>query len=152
MATKLKFVKAKVLSVPPINPNPCGLTAEAFENIREWRLSHKEDITQDDLKWYYEALEEDKKEQEMYSTNNPTYKAMVDSIEKGYDEYEREAAELEAREKQPETDDIGPMPDYGSSAFWIWCHKRKEIRLKKEAAIIAAGGTIPPAKGKKVKK
>jgi hypothetical protein len=45
--------------------------------------------------------------------------------------------------------DIGPMPAYGTGEFWAWCHKRKQLKLQKEAAIIAAGGTITPAKPKK---
>jgi len=119
MSTKPKFVKAKTLEIPLINLNPVSLTEQAFENIREWRLSHGEEITRDDLKWYYEALEEDKR---------------------------LESVVVEV--KKDDEDDLGPMPTYGSSEFWAWCRKRKEIRLQKEAEIIAAGGTIP-VKGKK---
>ena len=150
--TKLTFVKAKPLSVPPTNLNPRGLTEEAFENIREWRLNHGENVTQDDLKWYYASLEDDKKDQEAYYQNNPTYKAMLDSVEQGYTDDQREAAENAVRKEPPVTDDPGPMPEYGSKDFWAWCRRRKEIRLKKEAAIIASGGTVPPPKVKKTKK
>jgi hypothetical protein len=150
--TKLTFVKAKALIIPPVNLSPCSLTEEAFENIRQWRLDHDEKITQDDLKWYYAALEEDKKECEAYFQENPTYKAMLDSVEKGYSDEQREAAEKAVRKVEPLDDDPGPMPEYGSKEFWAWCRLRKMIRLKKEAAIIAAGGTVPPPKVKKTKK
>jgi hypothetical protein len=40
------------------------------------------------------------------------------------------------------------MPAYGSPEFWSWCRKRKQIRLEKEAAIIAAGGTVKVKKTK----
>ena len=149
---KLTFVKAKPLTVPPVNLSPCSLTEEAFENIRQWRLDHGETPTQDDLKWYYNVIEIDKKEQETYFQENPTYKAMLDSVEKGYSDEQRELAEKAVRKEEPLSDDPGPMPEYGSKEFWAWCRRRKEIRLKKEAAIIAAGGTVPPPKIKKAKK
>jgi hypothetical protein len=143
----LKFVKTK--NIPPINLNPIGLTAEAFENIREWRLNHGEDITKEDLDWYYEALEEDKKEELAYFSENPTYKVILDSVNQGHTDIQRETAEASVRKEEPISDDPGPMPEYGSKDFWAWCRRRKEIRLKKEAAIIAAGGTIPVKKTKK---
>jgi hypothetical protein len=73
----------------------------------------------------------------------------------GKTEEERELAEQEAKKKEPvkelAADDPGPMPEYGTKEFWAWCWRRKAIRLAKEAAIIAAGGTVPPAKVKKPK-
>lgn len=146
---KARVIKVKTLSVPPVNQNPVGLTEEAFENLREWRLSHGQEICQEDLKWYYAELEEDKKKMETYLTENPSYKAMIDSVAQGFSDEQREAATAEAKKKEPVSDDLGPMPEYGSKEFWAWCRKRKEIRLKKEAAIIAAGGTVPAPKKKK---
>ena len=70
----------------------------------------------------------------------------------GVTEEERFVAEQEAKKNEPvkpPSDDLGPMPEYGSGEFWAWCRKRKQIRLAKEAAIIAAGGTVPPEKPKK---
>jgi hypothetical protein len=148
---KITIIRVKALIEPPANTNPNSLTEIAFENIREWRLTHGEKITQDDLKWYYAALEEDKQECMAYFQENPTYKAMLDSVEKGYSDEQRELDEKAVRKDEPLYDDPGPMPEYGSKMFWAWCRRRKEIRLKKEAAIIAAGGTLPPQKVKKTK-
>lgn len=148
-----KAIKIKKgLPVPPVNPCPMGQTAEAFEILREYHNERDESIPQDDLKWYYEAIEQDKKDEEQYWVANPTIKAMIDSIEQGLDDEQRLAAEQEAKKREPvkpQTDDLGPMPEYGSGEFWAWCRKRKAIRLAKEAAIIAAGGTVPPEKPKK---
>ena len=148
-----KLIKVKKgLPVPPVNPCPMSQTAEAFEILREYHNERDEPIPQDDLKWYYEALEQDKKDEEQYWVANPTIKAMLDSVEQGLDDEQRLAAEQEAKKREPvkpQTDDLGPMPEYGSGEFWAWCRKRKAIRLAKEAAIIAAGGTVPPEKPKK---
>ena len=35
--------------------------------------------------------------------------------------------------------------------FWAWCHKRKKFKEQKEAAVIAAGGTVPLPKAQKQK-
>jgi hypothetical protein len=113
----------KVLKIPPVNLSPSTLTEEAFENVREWRRTHNEKITKEDLEWYYADLEQEKKDAEAFK------------------------AALEAPVK-PE-DDLGPMPSHGTPEFWSWCRKRKEIRLQKEAAIIAAGGTIEKPKKEK---
>jgi hypothetical protein len=61
------------------------------------------------------------------------------------------AASVGVAPRPPTEADLGPMPAYGTGEFWAWCAKRKQIRLAKEAAIIAAGGTVPPPKVKKVK-
>jgi len=154
--TKLEPKKSikikKGLPVPPVNPCPMGQTAEAFEILREYHLEREEPIPQDVLKWYYEAVEQDKKDAEQYWIANPTIKAMLDSVEQGLDEDQALLAQQEAKKKEPPkppSDDLGPMPEYGSGEFWAWCRKRKAIRLAKEAAIIAAGGTVPPEKPKK---
>jgi len=148
-----KLIKVKKgLPVPPVNPCPIGQTAEAFEILREYHLEREEPIPQDVLKWYYEAVEQDKKDEEQYWIANPTIKAMLDSVEQGLDEDQALLAQQEAKKKEPPkppSDDLGPMPEYGSGEFWAWCRKRKAIRLAKEAAIIAAGGTVPPEKPKK---
>jgi len=142
----------KGLPIPPYNPCPMSQTAEAFEILRDYYASLDEPIPQDDLKWYYQAVEQDKKDLEQVFILNPTYKAMLDAVESGVTEEERFTAEQEAKKNEPvkpPSDDLGPMPEYGSGEFWAWCRKRKQIRLAKEAAIIAAGGTVPPEKPKK---
>jgi len=149
---KRVFKVKKGLPVPPVDPCPMTQTAEAFEILREYYLEKDEPIPQEDLKWYYEALEQDKKDEEQFWIQNPTMKAMLEAVENGLDDEKREEAEKEAKKNEPvkpETDDLGPMPEYGSGEFWAWCRKRKAIRLAKEAAIIAAGGTVPPEKPKK---
>lgn len=144
---KFKVVKVNALIVPPVNQNPSSLLEEAFENLREWRITHDEAITQEDLKWYYGELENEKQEATNYFTTNPGYKVLIDSVLQGYNDEQLAAAESVVRKNAPETpDDPGPMPVYGSKEFWAWCHKRKMIRLKKEAAIIAAGGTVKKKK------
>ena len=142
----------KGLPIPPVDPCPMSQTAEAFEILRDYYANLDEPIPQDDLKWYYEAVEQDKKDLEQVFILNPTYKAMLDAVESGVTEEERFVAEQEAKKNEPvkpPSDDLGPMPEYGSGEFWAWCRKRKQIRLAKEAAIIAAGGTVPPEKPKK---
>lgn len=149
---KRTFKVKKGLPVPPVDPCPMTQTTEAFEILREYYLEKEEPIPQEDLKWYYEALEQDKKDEEQFWIQNPTTKAMLEAVENGLDDEQREEAEKEAKKNEPvkpETDDLGPMPEYGSGEFWAWCRKRKAIRLAKEAAIIAAGGTVPPEKPKK---
>jgi hypothetical protein len=144
----------KSLPIPRVNPFPVSNTEEAFEILREYYSEKEEPIPQSDLKWYYDALEQDKKDMEKLWIENPTMKAMLDSVEQGYTDEQRLVAEQEAKKKEPPkaADDIGPMPEYGSKEFWIWCHKRKALRLAKEAAIIAAGGTVPPPKLPKPRK
>jgi len=145
----------KGLPIPPVNLCPVSNTEEAFEILREYYAEKEEPIPQSDLKWYYEAIEQDKKDMEKLWIENPTMKAMLDSVEQGHTDEQRVIAEQEAKKKEPvkqlAADDPGPMPEYGTKDFWAWCYKRKAIRLAKEAAIIAAGGTVPPAKVKKTK-
>ena len=136
----------KVLRVPCTDLST--QTGVIFEEIRTWRLNHGEKITKEDLTWYYDALEQEKKDQEKFLEDNPTIKEMLLAVEKGKTDEERDAAEKKVRKAVPE--ELGPMPAYGTGEFWAWCRRRKEIRLAAEAAIIAAGGTVPVKKGKKV--
>jgi hypothetical protein len=155
MQTKKPIKLKKIFAVPPFNETPTTLTQEAFEILREYYEDNERVIPQEDLKWYYEAVEQDKKDMEVFWSENPTMKAMVDAVAEGKTEEERELAEQEAKKKEPvkelAADDPGPMPEYGTKEFWAWCWRRKAIRLAKEAAIIAAGGTVPPPKVKKPK-
>ena len=143
------------LPVPPVNLNPLSQTEIAFEIIREYCSENGEPISQEDLKWYYEQLEQDKKDMEQYWISNPTIKAVLDAIKQGLNDEQRFLSEQEARKREPvkvDTGELGSMPEYGSGEFWAWCRKRKALRLAKEAAIIAAGGTVPPEKPKKSRK
>jgi hypothetical protein len=144
---KVKVVRVNALSSPPVNLCPTTLLEEAFENVREWRINHGETLTQEDLKWYYKEVEDEKEAATKYFTENPGYKVLIDSVLQGYNDEQLAAAESIVRKNAPEApEDPGPMPEYGSKEFWAWCRKRKEIRLKKEAAIIAAGGTVKKKK------
>ena len=70
----------------------------------------------------------------------------MEAVARGATDDEIWMAEAKAKlteKKKPLTEaDLGEMPAYGSPEFWAWCRKRKQIRLEKEAAIIAAGGTV----------
>jgi hypothetical protein len=81
---------------------------------------------------------------------NKVTKVVIDAICRGASLEEIMAVETAAMSgvvPRPMTEaDLGPMPAYGTGEFWAWCAKRKKIRLEKEAAIIAAGGTVPVPK------
>ena len=122
-------------------------SGQIFEQMRIWRVNHGEEITKEDVAWYNEALEQEKKDNEKFLDDNPTIREMLNAVAQGKTDEERDEAEKKVRKALPE--ELGPMPSYGSSEFWAWCRRRKEIRLEKEAAIIAAGGTIEVKKTKK---
>jgi len=134
----------KVLKVPSVDLSTA--TGQIFEEIRTWRLNHGEKITKEDLAWYYDALEQEKKDYEKFLEDNPTIREMLVAVAQGKTDEERADAEKKVRK---ESSDLGPMPVYGSGEFWAWCRRRKEIRLAEEAAIIAAGGTVPVKKTQK---
>jgi hypothetical protein len=60
-----------------------------------------------------------------------------------------EKAKKEEKKKPLSEGDLGEKPPFGTPEFWAWARKSKQLRLQKEAAIIAAGGEIK--KGKKAK-
>ena len=144
------------LPIPPVPASTVALTPtmEAFEAMREYYSLKEEPIPQSDIKWYYDAMEEEKKEYEKFWNEIPDVKAQIDSAWRGDSDETLEKIQadiLKTNPKKPDTDP-GPMPSYGSPEFWAWCRKRKAIKLQQEAAIIAAGGTVPPPKVKKPKK
>ncbi|NBO53504.1 MAG: hypothetical protein EBU84_02690, partial [Actinobacteria bacterium] len=130
-------------------------TMEAFEAIREYYATLGQEPTQSDIAWYHAELEAEKKELDAFWSENKVVKVVLEAICRGATEEELNEIETAASagvEPRPPTEaDLGPMPAYGTGEFWAWCAKRKKIRLAKEAAIIAAGGTVPPPKVKKVK-
>jgi len=153
-----RIIKISSLPVPPI-PGPSDHVTkamEAFESIREYYTRRGLRIPQSDIKWFYEEQKREKAEYDEFWTRCAATKAFIDGTLSGQDDWTISLAMKAAREaekKMPilETD-IGPMPDYGTQAFWAWCHKRKKLKEQKEAAIIAAGGTIPLPKAAKQKK
>lgn len=152
-----RIIKISSLPVPPI-PGPSDYLTkamEAFESIREYYTQRGLRIPQSDIKWFYEEQKREKAEYDEFWTRCATTKAFIDGILSGHDDRAITVAIKAAREaekKMPilETD-IGPMPNYGTQEFWAWCHKRKKLKEQKEAAIIAAGGTIPLPKKKQKK-
>ena len=169
---KLKQVTAESTSVPvsrrvlklkksiPIPPLPAPgayvtKAMEAFEAIRDYCRINNVPISQADIKWYHEELALEKKETDEFWERCSVTKAIIDAVARGEDMNGILLAEAKAKlteKKEPlRESDIGEMPAYGTQEFWAWCMKRKKLRLQKEAAIIAAGGTIP-VKKVKVKK
>jgi hypothetical protein len=123
---------------------------EAFEAMREYYAALGQEPTQADIRWYLDELEVEKKEMDAFWLENKVTKVVIDAICRGASLEEIMAVETAAMSgvaPRPITEaDLGPMPAYGTGEFWAWCAKRKKIRLEKEAAIIAAGGTVPAPK------
>jgi hypothetical protein len=149
------LVLQKGIPVPPIPTGSLTKAMEAFESIREYYSSRDEPIPQADIKWFYNELEQEKKETEEFWANCSVTKAYLDAMYRGCTDNEINVtvakAQIEEKKKPIKETDIGPMPSYGTQEFWAWCMKRKKLRLQKEAEIIAAGGKVPPEKPKKAK-
>lgn len=146
---KVLFTKVKkTLLVPP--PPPPGIyitfTMEAFENLREYYKQRNMDMPQEDIKWYHEELQREKKEFDEFWERCAVTKAVSEGIFRGDDEWTIALAENAAKQKVKalpiQESDIGPMPEHGTKEFWAWCHKRKKLKEQKNAAIIAASGVL----------
>ena len=151
MATR-KPIKVKNIPIPTVEYPT--MASDAFEGLREYYMSREEPIPQSDIQWYIEELAREKTDLVEFWNTCPATKAILDAVGRGEDELGIFLAEEQGKRDQakipaPIDMDPGPMPEYGTKDFWAWCHRRKQIRLKKEAAIIAAGGTVPPEKVKK---
>jgi hypothetical protein len=158
---KVLILKLNLLPIPPIPTGPLTKAMEAFEALREYYESRDEPIPQSDIKWFHAELEQEKKDYTEFWADCSVTKATLDAIYRGATEDEIDMAvakaQIEQKKKPIKETDIGPMPPHGTPEFWIWCMKRKKLRLQKEALIIAAGGTVPevktkPRKPKEVKK
>jgi len=147
------LVLQKSNPVPPVPTGSLTKAMEAFESIREYYESRDEPIPQADIKWFYNELEQEKKETQEFWANCSVTKAYLDAMYQGCTDDQINMtvakAQIEEKKKPIKETDIGPMPSYGTQEFWAWCMKRKKLRLQKEAEIIAAGGTVPPEKPKK---
>ena len=158
--SKLESVPRKVLKLKkkiPVPPPPAAgsyitKATEAFEAIREYCRINKVPISEADIKWYHEELALEKKEMDEFWERCSVTKAALDAFTRGEGIDGIILAEAKAKlteKKEPlRESDIGEMPAHGTREFWAWCMKRKQLRLQKEAAIIAAGGTIPVKKVK----
>jgi hypothetical protein len=153
-----RVLSKKVIKLLPIPDPPApGIyvtkAMEAFEAIREYYKLRNMVIPQDDIKWFHEELVKEKKEFDEFWQKCLVTKVVMEGILRGDDEWTIQLAENAAKQKVKampvQESDIGPMPEYGTKDFWAWCHKRKKLKEQKEAAIIAAGGTILVKKIKK---
>ena len=156
--TQRRVIKISNLPVPPIPGPSVYLTKamEAFESIRDYYTQRGLPIPQSDIKWFHAELVQEKKEYDEFWTRCASTKACIEGTLRGDDDWTITLAMNAARQaekKMPilETD-IGPMPEYGTAEFWAWCRKRKLLKQQKEAAIIAAGGTLPLPKVAKAAK
>ena len=162
METKRRILKPNkpkviVLSLLPVPPPPAPGTyvtkaMEAFEILREYYDIIESPIPQADIKWYYEELALEKKEDKEFWERCAVLKAVSECVFRGADDWTTQLAENAAIQKVKalpvQEGDIGPMPEYGTKDFWAWCHKRKKLKEQKDAAIVAAGGTVPEPKVK----
>jgi len=146
------------LPTPPV-PSPgtyITKTMESFEALREYYTQRSEVIPQSVIKWYHEEIAREKKEVDEFWSRCAVTRACIDGIQRGDDEWTISLAMNAARQAEKKLpileSDIGPMPAYGTGEFWIWCSKRKKLRIQKEEAMIAAGIPVPPAKVKKPRK
>jgi hypothetical protein len=153
-----RVIKLKKGLPLPVHPPSVYMTPtmEAFEVIREYCATNDEPVSQADIKWYYDEIEREKAEAKAFWDEHSVTWARFQAFSSGVSEGEIWAAEEAAKKvekKRPITQaDIGEMPPYGTREFWSWCHKRKQLKLQKEAAIIAAGGTVPQVKKPKAPK
>jgi hypothetical protein len=141
----------KSLPIPP--PPAVGVyitkAMEAFEALREYYRLQEAPIPNEDITWYHEELAREAAEMKAFWEEECTVtKAVSDAVFRGATDDELLIIEAKAKlteKKRPvSAEDIGEMPEQGTREFWAWCMKRKQLRLQKEAAIIAAGGTVKP--------
>ena len=148
----LKIKKKVIIPPPPAPGTYLSKAMEAFEAVREYCLLNNRVITEEDVKWYENELVQEKKEFDEFWERCAETKANMECSLRGDDEWTTALAVNAAKQKVKalpiQESDIGPMPEYGSKDFWAWCNKRKKLKEQKDAAIIAAGGTV---KEKKVK-
>lgn len=149
-------LKNKLAVPPPPAPGVYVTKAmEAFEAIREYCVLKNRPISDQHIQWYHDELLREKKEIDEFWERCAETKVNMECIMRGDDDWKTALALNAVRQKVKalpiQEGDIGPMPEYGTKDFWAWCHKRKKLKEQKEAAIVAAGGTVKEKKPKKVK-
>jgi len=150
-----KVKKADVVAPAPSYTitDPESRATEAFLLVRDYYESKGTCVTEEDIQWYKEELERERKEVAAFWEDCSVTKACLDAFTRGETEevlnavYEK--AKKEEKKKPLAEGDLGEKPPFGTPEFWAWARKSKQLRLQKEAAIIAAGGEIK--KGKKAK-
>ena len=130
--------------------DPELFATEAFIILRDYCASQGKTVTKEDIQWYQDELEREKKELAGFWDKCSVTKACLDAFAKGSSEEELEKVEKLAKlteKKEPLTKDtLGEKPPFGTPEFWAWARKSKQLRLQEEAAIIAAGGTVKTKK------
>ena len=150
-----KVKKADVVAPAPSYTitDPESRATEAFLLVRDYYESKGTCVTEEDIQWYKEELERERKEVAAFWEDCSVTKACLDAFTRGETEevlnavYEK--AKKEEKKKPLAEGDLGEKPPFGTPEFWAWARKSKQLRLQKEAAIIAAGGEVK--KGKKAK-
>jgi hypothetical protein len=153
IAVKKRIIKTKKTEqLLPIITEPITLAKQAFLNIIDYYKVKNLPVPAEDIKWYEEELLREKKEDDEFWERCAVTKACMEGVLRGDNEWTIQLAENAARQKVKalpiQESDLGPMPEYGSKEFWAWCSKRKKLKEQKDAAIIAAGGTVKQAKPK----
>jgi hypothetical protein len=152
---KKTFKVKKADAVAPVPSytitDPESRATEAFLLVRDYYESKGTCVTEEDIQWYKEELERERKEVAAFWEDCSVTKACLDAFTRGETEEVLNAVYEKAKkeEKKPLAEgDLGEKPPFGTPEFWAWARKSKQLRLQKEAAIIAAGGEV---KVKKIK-
>ena len=132
----LKMKKAAPLPPPPTRDEACwDKETDIIESVRRYYEEREEPIPATEVDFLFKMLEHMKTED---PAAPPQW--LVDAQKA-----------IEEREGADPYRDLGPMPPHGTKEFWAWCWKRKALKAKHDAAILAAGGTLPVKKGRKAK-
>ena len=145
----IKFKKPTGLEVPVLK-EPFTKAMEAFHALCEYYSIRGMKVPQEDIKWYLEELEKEKKDLQVFWDTCPLTWTMMNAVVTGEDENIAYKRGLELERKLPKK--LGPMPIYGTPDFWAWFQLKKKIQKEAEDKIIAEGGTLPPPKIKKPRK
>jgi hypothetical protein len=149
---KIKNTSAVVPAPSYTITDPESRATEAFLIMCDYYESKGTCPSQEDIQWYKEELERERKEVATFWEDCSVTKACLDAFTRGETEevlnavYEK--AKKEEKKKPLAEGDLGEKPPFGTPEFWAWARKSKQLRLEKEAAIIAAGGEVKKAKAK----
>jgi hypothetical protein len=148
---KIKNTSAVVAAPSYTITDPESRATEAFLIMCDYYESKGTCPSQEDIQWYKEELERERKEVATFWEDCSVTKACLDAFTRGETEeilnavYEK--AKKEEKKKPLAEGDLGEKPPFGTPEFWAWARKSKQLRLEKEAAA-AAGGEVKKAKAK----